>query len=333
MEKSIEIIAEKLLKEVNDATICDIKELAQAGSARRYYRIFTSRNTYLICRSENIEENETFIKLARIFFDNGINVPKIYSVSVDKTSYLLQDLGDVQLIDLLHSEYRDRRIEITKKAIKELVKIQFLQENKWINAVGFKPFGDDLIKYDFNYSLTQFLNRHPVIVNQEKLQSEFDRLEERLMAFPPDLWGFMYRDFQSRNVMIYEDKPWFIDFQSGRKGPCIYDFVSFAWQARAGFTPEERGELLEIYSTELCAIGKERAGEILCEYLPYFASFRLLQVLGAYGLRGLTERKPHFLASIKPALQEFIQLLESTPLGVEFPELFNTLTRISKLYK
>lgn len=340
MTKKQENVTSMLFQQANLGDFSLVEPLQLSGSERRYFRVYSNDNSYILCFSENTEENHTFITLDCYFHSEGVRVPRILAVASDESAYLLQDLGSLQLLDLLHSGYcapceLKRLIEET---LTSLAQMQFLPESDWSEKVGFKPFDSELIKYDFNYSYSKFISRFDIEFDPQSLNSEFDSLESKILSFPSNLWGFMFRDFQSRNVMIHKDRtsmkvhPWFIDFQSGRKGPCIYDFVSFAWQARAGFKSSMRKEMLHIYADALKKQGLGNVKDVLNNYLPYFAAFRMLQVLGAYGLRGLTERKPHFIASIPPALKEFLGLLESTTLHKQFPTLYTIIRQLQNLH-
>ena len=327
--KDIIVIVEELVKGRLGLSFKEILPLQASGSPRSYYRVKCEGGSVILCFSLNREENSTFIKLDRIFRANGIKVPEILAASEDLRSYILQDLGDVQLLDIIKREKLgiDRQ-GLIEGSLCQLRKLQFMPREKWIESVEFEPLGEELIMYDFNYSLSQFISRFNIRYDNNALKNEFESLKERLLDFPKELWGFMYRDFQSRNVLIYENEPWFIDFQSGRLGPCIYDFVSFAWQARAGFSKEDKQEMLQFYSRQLERVTENPAG-ILNENMPYWVTFRLLQVLGAYGLRGLKEGKPHFIASITPALKEFTEMIEENELQTQYPVLSNIINDLN----
>lgn len=334
MSKNIQNLALELLKDADLGSLVEIHPLAQSGSSRHYFRIFCDDGSFILCESDDVLENTTFISLDRYFLSQGIPVPHILAVNAEKSAYLLQDLGSVQLLDILRSDNSSTYVHgIINEVFDALSRMQFLPESGWRNKVGFGPLDGGLIRYDFTYSYSQFISRFRLKYDLGILNSEFQILESKLLSFPGNLWGFMFRDFQSRNVMVCDGRPLFIDFQSGRKGPCIYDFVSFVWQARAGFSSSQRMEMLRIYTDALKRRGLGDVYGLLAEYIPYFASFRLLQVLGAYGLRGLTERKPHFIESIPPALKEFQELLESSDLCREFPTLYSIVSQLRHLCK
>lgn len=155
--------------------------------------------------------------------------------------------------------------------------------------------------------------------DEELLEDDFERLASRLTGDSAGPWGFMMRDCQSRNVMVSGGKPWWIDFQGGRRGPVAYDVVSMLWQAKAGLSDNEKKELAAVYAAEYEKITGNDAG-LLLDALPLLAFFRTLQVLGAYGFRGLVEKKAHFIESIDPALRNLENLYQRAT-GDDLPEL------------
>lgn len=321
-----------LMATTSGATCLDIIPLAKSGSPRRYYRIVVpapqkeETDTIIACVSDDVPENQTFIRLAKYLKGKGIRVPAIYAVSDDCKAYLLEDLGSADLLGVIKSEAPvTTKQDLVFEAIKELVKFQQLPEEEWCKLVGFKPFDQDLVWYDFNYARVQFFDKSGLEYDSEKLEKELRELQKRLLAYPRELWGLMYRDFQSRNIMI-AGKPYFIDFQSARKGPGVYDLVSFAWQAKADFSPEMREAIIERYAETFCG-GDVQGKAVIKKEVKYWAIFRVMQTLGAYGLRGLTEGKTHFLQSIPQALTNLDVLLQNEEVGGKMPELQNLVRK------
>lgn len=315
------------------STLIRVEDIPQSGSARKYFRLFFRNadlltKTVIACVSDNTKENKTFIALAETFRQSGLPVPEMLFVSEDYRLYVQSDVGHKCLLDILKhkkkekSRYKEELEALVCRSIENLCKFQGLDENKWKDRIEFPPLGSDLIFYDFNYCINNFIIPSEVSYNDFLLQKELSKLSERLLAYPKPLWGFMYRDFQSRNIMLddKEKQLHFIDFQSGRKGPGIYDIVSFLWQAKADFSNEERERYLSVYAN----LKEEQlpgAAEIILDNVSYWCCFRLMQVLGAYGLRGLKEGKKHFIESIPQALDNFADVLENTNLFTEFPTL------------
>ena len=306
-----------------------ITPLPKSGSHRRYFRLTENNgNTYIICQSDDITENRTFIKLDKYLESRGIPVPEILSVSPSDDEYFLSDLGNVDLLSLIEQFHRSTLEEereaigrIVKKTIENLVEMQRLPENEWDNIVGFPPLNSDLVRYDFQYAIVKLTRPLGVKYDEIRLNNDLEKLESDLLRCPASLWGLMYRDFQSRNIMVKNDIPYFIDFQSCRKGPGIYDLVSFAWQAKAKFTTEERNRLIDLYSSYLSKYCPNARKDVR-ENLPYWVMFRIIQTLGAYGLRGLKEGKKHFIDSIPLALANLKETMLRYGFTEKYPELY-----------
>ncbi|MDE6533251.1 MAG: phosphotransferase [Muribaculaceae bacterium] len=287
------------------------------GSGRRYYRLSCEGlPTVVATEGECPEENRAFVMLSRKLRDAGHNVPEIYAVSDCFSCYLQEDLGDIPLLSLLST---DCRHSLSEKTLHSLVMLQTESESLWSGVVMARPFSRRQVMWDLNYFKYEFLKPCGLLFDEERLEDDFEAFAIRLLEGDSRLWGFMYRDFQSRNVMVREGEPWWIDYQGGRKGPMVYDAVSFLWQARARFTDEERAVLMSSYAAALSVRTGVPEGVIL-QQAGKFALFRTLQVLGAYGLRGLVERKAHFLVSIPDALSNLASLIEKGELD-SYPEL------------
>lgn len=292
-----------------------VEPLKGGGSSREYFRLKVNGISVIGVFSEDISENKVFLGLDKCFRDFKINVPNIIKASHNGEYYLLEDLGDQLLLEMLKGEHK---IPLAKKALENLTEIQTVPIEKWDEIVIHKPFSERLVIWDLNYFKYCFLKTVGVLFDEESLQNDFDNLTEELSK-SDNLIGFMYRDFQSRNIMVKEGKLWFIDFQGGRQGPVLYDMVSFLWQAKAPFTPEERIVLAEYYMKIMsakCAYSMEK----LKEQLNPMIIFRTLQVLGAYGLRGLIENKPHFIESIPLAIKN-LWILNQNGVLKNYPEI------------
>lgn len=298
--------------------------LACSGGDRVYTRLSSAGCPAVVGTSgKDLAENRTFVGLTDVFSRHGIRVPEILAVGGDCGSYLQSDLGDVTLLGLLSAE---GRIAFSEKALSQLVKMQTIEEGEWLPVVYAPQFSRRMVMWDLNYFKYEFVKPCGVIFDEDRLEDDFECLAEYLSHYDPGLWGFMYRDFQSRNIMVRNGEPWFIDYQGGRRGPCVYDAVSFLWQAKAGFTNEERRRLLEYYASEFsCVRGVEAAG-VLAWAVP-MALLRTLQVLGAYGFRGLVERRSHFIESIPGALSNLGGLIEAGVLD-GYPELMSVCRQL-----
>lgn len=294
-----------------------VVSLPGAGSDRRYYRLSgNDGHTVIATCGDDTKENLTFYNLATIFGNNGCAVPEVYAVNREKTVYLQEDLGDVQLLALLSTE---KRMELSVKTLTALVNLQTIPEALWKPYVAWDDFSPRLVMWDLNYFKYEFLKPTGITFDENLLENDFEALVSALCERNERLLGFMYRDFQSRNVMIMAGEPFFIDFQGGRKGPLVYDVVSFLWQSKAAFSDVERDYLLKVYSRCLSEKRDVSEDEIL-EEVNKFALFRTLQVLGAYGFRGLVEKKSHFIESLPGALANLRDLIDKGILS-SYPEL------------
>ena len=318
-----------LSEEFFGVTPSETKPLKASGSGRHYYRIGIDSKTYIICISANICENETFVRLSRYLKRAGISVPGVLYVASGGGAYILGDLGDTDLLSLISDETfpRSQLWIIIEKTISRLVCLQRLTHDEWKRLVGFEPLDSSLIRHDFRYAEENLFALSGIDYDSHKLHCQLSGLEERLLAYPSELWGLMFRDFQSRNIMIRESNPYFIDYQSSRYGPGIYDLVSFAWQAKAGFSRADRERIINLYIKEYTRhIGT--GAEALRGEVPYWAMFRIIQTLGAYGLRGLKEGKPHFISSIPPALTNLRDIISTNGLTESYSELYAITDRL-----
>jgi aminoglycoside/choline kinase family phosphotransferase len=295
--------------------------LKQQGSNRIYTRETDANGRSVIrVQGTNRDENRAFIYMARHFHALGLPVPELYSVSDDEMSYTQEDLGDTILFDHLDN------YTLLERTIRALAHIQVTgaKDFDWSVCFPVPAMDERAIRWDLNYFKYCFLKGTKIEFSEPKLEDDFDTLVKVILAQPAET--FLYRDCQSRNVMIRDDQPYFIDFQGGRRGPTQYDVASFLWQAKANFSPAIREQLIDAYLDELEKV------EITIYHspftnkadwktaLPHFVLLRTLQVLGAYGYRGYFERKPHFLESIPLALKNLREVLEQ--LKDEYPYLY-----------
>lgn len=300
-------------------------KLAAAGGDRSYYRLsLATGGTVIGVVADNEKEAEAFCNLSSLFRSVGIDVPEIYAHSKDFKYYIQQDLGDISLFSLINESSLEVK-PLLIEAIKGLVKMQTIDEKLWMDKVAFKPFSERLIFWDLNYFKYEFLKPLGITFDEDKLEDDFIRISEKLLSVPDAMWGFQMRDCQSRNIMI--DKiPYFIDFQGGRFGPCIYDIISLLWQAKASFPLSFKKEMLGFYAR---IFGKTRNlnDKDVLKYADVFLLFRNLQVLGAYGFRGLIQHRAHFIESIPLALNN-LRWLMSQGVVDPYPELKDCCRKI-----
>lgn len=294
-----------------------VSPIMGSGSDRRYMRLADDDNSAIGVIGTDSKENGTFIYLAHLMKTAGVNVSEIYNVSDDCMSYLQQDLGDTSLFSLLHTEAQDKYVNEVMSA---LPKIQFGLNPDDEMLYPVREMSENVAKWDLDYFKYCFLKASGVPFDETALETEFNTLVSELWSDSP--YSYIYRDCQSRNIMVHDDKIYWIDFQSLRRGPVLYDVASFLWQARAGFSDEERMKYAAVYY-EAMKKQTDYPEDKFYAMLRRMALMRTLQVLGAYGLRGITERKAHFLLSIPAALANAVKLTESC--SSSYPELCRVL--------
>ena len=309
-----------------------IEPLPGAGSNRKYFRL-KGKESLIGVYGTSTEENRAFIYMARHFSQKGLPVPRILAEAPDQSAYLQDDLGDISLFQLIKQgresgNFSDEETNILKRTIRLLPQIQFegSKDMDFSYCYPLATFNRRSVLWDLNYFKYCFLKATGLEFQENLLEDDFERMADTLLQIEPQV--FMYRDFQSRNVMIREEKPYFIDFQGGRKGPFYYDVASFLWQAKANYPDSLRQELLDEYLDALRpyhTIDKEQ----FLTTLRHFVLFRTLQVLGAYGFRGYFEKKAHFIQSVPYAIENLRQLLETD--FPEYPYLCLMLRKLTEL--
>lgn len=307
-----------------------VTAIANSGSNRAYYRLTGVGGSVIGVKGECLDENRAFLYLAEWFRSKGIRTPRILAVSDDSLSYLTEDFGDTSLFGLLASD-RERAMELARATLRELPRIQFegakgLDFGRCYPVPALDGRG---VMWDLNYFKYDFLKPSGAPFDEAGLEDDFERLRDTLLR--PGWSAFMYRDFQSRNIMIQDGQPCFIDFQGGREGPCLYDAASFIYQARAGFSPAEQADLEDVYYQALQPYLPCRR-EAYDEALAPVILFRMLQTLGAYGLRGLVEHKAHFTRSVPTAIRQLKRFTESRSVLQAYPALRDALNAMSERF-
>ena len=309
-----------------------IEEMPASGSNRRYFRLL-GHPTLIGVSGESLEENRAFLYMAEHFKQKGLPVPTIYARSENNMFYLQEDLGDTLLFNAIEkgrqtSIFSEEEKELLRKTMRLLPAIQFAGAD----GMDFSychpqaEFNSRSILWDLNYFKYCFLKATGLEFQEDRLEDDFQKMSDVLLRSSSAT--FLYRDFQSRNVMVKDGEPWLIDFQGGRKGPIYYDVASFLWQAKANYPDELRQELLNEY---IQALRKYKPVDeaYFHAQLRHFVLFRTMQVLGAYGFRGYFEKKPHFIQSVPYAIKNLRQLLkEPYP---EYPYLTEVLKSLTEL--
>ena len=310
----------------------EINLLPGSGSYRKYFRVKGPHHQAIGAYYDSPSENRAFIELGRHFKKHGLNVPEIYAVGTDMKTYLQEDLGNIVLFDHItkireKEGFGQKLIEIYKSVIDELIRFQMVAGVSVDYSVCWPAaeFDRQAYLWDLNYFKYNFLKLAKIPFDEYRLEQDFRKIAEGLLS--SDNSWFVYRDFQARNIMLHNQKMYFIDFQGGRKGPVYYDLVSLLFQARARVPFEIRETLIGYYIRQAGKINLKSVQD----FRPYFYKFaliRILQTLGAYGFRGLYEKKGHFLESIPLAIENVKWLLGNQKITTEIPELKNCLNEI-----
>jgi aminoglycoside/choline kinase family phosphotransferase len=283
------------------------------------------------------EENVAFLEFSRHFRRHRLPVPEIYAEDLSNGAYLEEDLGDTTLFEFLSANRSGQDIgpevvEAYRKVVAFLPRFQ-VEAGRDLNYKVCYPrasFDRQSIAWDLNYFKYYFLRLAGIPFNEQALEVDFTRLTRFLLGADHDY--FLYRDFQSRNIMLHDGHPWFVDYQGGRKGALQYDIASLLFDGKADLPPDLRRQLLDRYLDCLAGFIDLKRDAFMDSYYA-FVYVRILQALGAYGFRGFYERKPHFLESVPYALKNLRWLAEHVKLPVALPALLDALERMSSSEK
>jgi aminoglycoside/choline kinase family phosphotransferase len=298
------------------------------ASERRLYRLSHAQQSAIGVLYHAREENVAFVEFSRHFRSHGLPVPEIYGENLKRGAYLEEDLGNLTLYDFVSKNRSGTSIspsvlEAYRKVVAVLPRFQ-VEAARDLNYKVCYPrdsFDRQSITWDLNYFKYYFLRLSGTPFNEQKLENDFRRLTAFLLKADGEY--FLYRDFQSRNIMLRDGELFFLDYQGGRRGPLQYDIASLLFDAKADLPPDFRQQLLEAYLDELGKfIALDR--ESFLHYYYGFAYIRIMQALGAYGFRGFYERKTHFLLSVPYALANVRWLLNNVELPVKLPTLMKT---------
>ena len=329
MEEIVEAVRGLFKRFANDDSD-RIEKLPQSGGDRIYFRIFTGQQTYIATFNSNVKENETFIYFSNHFLQKGLPVPIIYTISEDRKIYIQSDEGQHSLLDVLEKEgYTTVSFDLYKNALQQLARIQIDGDSEldYHRCLTAKEFGKQAIISDLLYFKYYFLDTLKIPYDKQALLDNFETLSTYLNQTGHKY--FLFRDFQSRNIMVKENAIHFIDYQGGMKGALQYDVASLLWQAKANLPQSWKNDLLDYYIDEAEKLMAEPLDrETFKSQYNGYVLIRLLQVLGAYGFRGLFERKAHFLTSIPLALKNLRFFLQQNAMDVDTPEFSKVLQLI-----
>jgi len=307
------------------------------GSGRAIVRLSGGERTAIGIVYPVREENTAFLEFSRHFRGHGLPVPEIYGEDLGRGAYLEEDLGDTTLFEYLSANRSGERIappvvEVYRKVVAALPRFQ-VEAGRDLNYAVCYPrasFDRQSIAWDLNYFKYYFLRLAGVPFNEQALEDDFTRLTDFLLSARHDF--FLYRDFQSRNVMLRDGEPFFVDYQGGRRGALHYDIASLLYDGKADLPPGLRQELLDHYHdclNEHIAVDRDA----FMEHYYAYVYVRILQALGAYGFRGFYERKAHFLQSVPFALKNLRWLAEHVQLPIALPALMDALRAMTESEK
>ena len=319
---------QKVFEQFSKEPITRIDRLPQAGSERHYFRLHTAKNTYIATYGANIKENAAFIYFSNQFQQQQLSTPQILYCSADNKIYFQQDFGDVSLLNQLEENgFSDPIYLLFKKSLQQLAQLQVKGDEviDYSKCLTNAEFGKQAILADLLYFKYYFLDALRRPYDKQKLLNDFEALSDFLSQ--TEYKYFMFRDFQSRNIMVTPDSEvHFIDYQGGMKGAPQYDVASLLWQAKANLPDQWKKSLLEDYIDAFeKLVNRPVDRDLFRSQYNGYVLIRLLQVLGAYGFRGLFERKAHFLTSIPLALQNLQWFTNHHSLGLLLPEFTKVL--------
>jgi aminoglycoside/choline kinase family phosphotransferase len=311
-----------------------VTRLTADGSQRTYYRLTgTSPASVIGAHGPDPDENRAFLSFSRSFRSIGLPVPEIFGVAEGRGIWLEEDLGDTTLFQALSSarrpeagEFPGAMMDVYERVLEMLPRFQ-VEGGRVIDFSVAYPrpaFDEQSMLWDLNYFKYHFLKLTRIPFNEQRLENDFNRLIGHLLE--AETGYFLYRDFQSRNIMLRGGEPWFVDYQGGRRGAAQYDVASLLYDAKADIPERVRAQLLERYLNVLSRHANVDAGRFLETYRGYVL-IRIMQAMGAYGYRGFFERKPRFLESVPYAARNVAVLL-ATGLPIELPELESVFQRV-----
>ena len=318
-------VIRKLFEQWSGVPCTEILSLGANGSNRRYWRMIGEGCSCIAAENNDVRENEAFIYYSSALLEQGIRVPEVYAVSEDRCHYLQQDLGDITLYSILFDKRRNgggfdnEMVELYKRVLDDLTEIQLAGRGlDFTKAYPRSDFDAQSIQWDLNYFKYYFLKLKYIPFDEQLLEHDYRTLIQYLLD--TDCGYFMYRDFQSRNIMLKDGELYYIDFQGGRRGAAQYDVASLLFSAKSDIPDAIRTELLNYYVNCLSsrvAIDKE---DFKQHYYGYVL-IRIMQAMGAYGYRGYFEKKDYFIESIPLAIRNLRSVIEKIDLPIEIPHL------------
>ncbi|MBN1250500.1 MAG: phosphotransferase [Bacteroidales bacterium] len=311
----------------------EIITLPESGSYRKYFRVKSKSKNAIAVINMDKKENIAFLEFTKHFLTKKLPVPDIFASDIENNIYLQEDLGDVTLFSYIESvrtgvEFSEELINIYKKVIDGLINFQIngAKDFNYSFCYPRNAFDKQSMMWDLNYFKYYFLKLAKIPFDEQNLENDFQKFTDFLLE--ADTEYFLYRDFQSRNIMLKGNNVYFIDYQGGRKGALQYDLASLLYDSKANIPQQIRNELVKYYINKLSDYNIDK--EKFNNYYFAYVFIRIMQAMGAYGFRGFYEKKTHFLQSIPFAIENIKYLLETVTFNVEIPELLNVLNLLTQ---
>jgi len=302
--------------------------LAQSGSARVNFVATSDTKKYIITYNENLPENESFFYFSDIFSQLNLNTPTIFAISDDRKIYIQEFLGGNTLSEIISKEGLSENIKsLVKQTLEKLFQLQIQTQGKidFNKTFEYESYDELPVIHDLYYFKNFVADILELEYHKSTLLKEFKKIVNLIENLEPK--GLMIRDFQARNIMVNENNDVsFIDYQSAMKGPLMYDVISFLFQAKANFPEDFKNEMLEFYIVQF--ENKETQLQLKDSVKP-IQLMRFLQVLGAYGFRGLIQRKQHFIASIEKGIENITEFTQTWENMKDYPELEKVIQQLS----
>ncbi len=318
--------AQRFFENYTEKQTSEFITLAQSGSARVNFLAITDKK-FILTYNENIQENESFLYYSKIFSDLHLNTPKIFAISDDRKMYLQEFLGENTLSEVIAKEGLSAHVKsLVKQTLEKLYKLQISTQDKidFSKTFEYESYDELPVIHDLYYFKNFVADVLELEYHKSTLLIEFKKIVYLIENLEPK--GLMIRDFQARNIMVNEkNEVSFIDYQSAMKGPFMYDVISFLFQAKANFPENFKNEMLDFYINQF--ENNEIKAQLKSSLKP-IQLMRFLQVLGAYGFRGLIQRKQHFIESIEKGIENITEFVQSWENMKDYPELEKVILQL-----
>lgn len=302
--------------------------LAQSGSARVNFLAQNQTRKYIITYNENIPENESFLYFSQVFSELNLNTPQIFTVSDDRKMYIQEFLGNHTFSDVISKEGLSEEVKsLVKQTLEKLFTLQIQTQDTidFTQTFEYESYDELPVMHDLYYFKNFIADVLELEYHKSTLLKEFKKIVNLIENLEPK--GIMIRDFQARNIMVNDQNAVsFIDYQSAMKGPLMYDVISFLFQAKANFPEDFKNEMLEFHIQQF--ENKDIRSQLKNSVKP-IQLMRFLQVLGAYGFRGLIQKKQHFIASIDKGIENITEFAQSWEHMKDYPELEKVIQQLS----